>query len=80
MTIRTGKNVSSERRVTQKRFSLFRIGHVEGLPFFVGELGAGLGDGLHGGGHVVVALGLLGELGALDLLLLVGHGELRSDG
>ena len=43
------------------------------LPLFVGELGSGLCDGLHGRGHVVVALGLLGQLGALDLLLFVGH-------
>ena len=44
-------------------------------PLLVGELGAGLGDGLHGGGHVVVPLRLLGQLGALDLLLLVRHVE-----
>ena len=44
-------------------------------PLLVGELGAGLGDCLHGGGHVVVPLRLLGQLGALDLLLLVRHVE-----
>ena len=48
-------------------------------PLLVGQLGAGLGDGLHGRGHVVVPLGLLGQLGALDLLLLVGHVERRCD-
>ena len=44
-------------------------------PLLVGELGAGLSDGLHGGGHVVVPLRLLGQLGALDLLLLVRERE-----
>ena len=48
-------------------------------PLLVGQLGAGLGDGLHGRGHVVVPLGLLGQLGALDLLLLVGHVECEGE-
>ena len=49
------------------------VGHGEQVPLLVGELLAGLGDGLHGRGHVVVALGLLGQLGALDTVFLVGH-------
>ena len=52
----------------------------EEVALLVGELGGGGGhvglrDGPHEGGHVVVPLGLLGQLGALDLLLLVGHVE-----
>ena len=50
------------------------VGDGQQVALLVGQLGAGLGDGLHAGGHVVVALGLFGQLGALDLLLLVGHG------
>ncbi len=33
----------------------------------------GLDHGLHACGHVIVALGLFGELGLLDLFLLVRH-------
>ena len=40
----------------------------------IGELGASLGDGLHGGGHVVVALRLLGKLCPLNQLILLSHG------
>ena len=42
--------------------------------YLVGELCASLGDRLHGGGHVVVALGLLGELGPLYQFILLSHG------
>ena len=34
------------------------VGDREEVPLLVGELDPGLGDGLHGGGHVVVALSL----------------------
>ena len=40
----------------------------------IGELSASLGDGLHGRGHVVVALRLLGKLGPLHQFILLSHG------
>ena len=57
------------------------VGDGQEVPLLVGQLGAGLGDGLHAGRHVVVALGLLGQLGALYQFVLISHsvwcGDLR---
>ena len=47
------------------------IGDGQEVPLLVGELRPRLGHALHRGGHVVIALGLLSQLGALDQLLLV---------
>ncbi len=49
------------------------VGDTEEVTFLIAELDPGLGDALHAGGHVVVALGLLGQLGPLNQFILVGH-------
>ena len=47
------------------------VGNTEEVPLLVGELSPGLGDGLHGGSHVIVPLSLLGELSALNQFILL---------
>ena len=47
------------------------VSHTEEVPLLVGQLSPGLGDGLHGGRHVIVPLGLLGQLGALNQFVLL---------
>ena len=47
------------------------VSHAQEVPLLVGQLSPGLGDRLHRGGHVVIPLGLLSQLGALNQLVLL---------
>jgi len=47
------------------------VGDGEQVALLVAELQALLRHGLHGGRHVVVALGLLGQLGFLHQVVLI---------
>ena len=38
------------------------VSHAQEVPLLVGQLSPGLGDRLHRGGHVVIALGLQGSV------------------
>lgn len=56
------------------------VGHREQVALLVGQLGPLLRHRLHAGGHVVVALGLLRQLGFLDQLGLIHGGRRRGEG
>lgn len=56
------------------------VGHREQVALLVGQLGPLLRHRLHAGGHVIVALGLLRQLGFLDQLGLIHGGRRRGEG
>lgn len=54
------------------------VGHGEQVAILVGQLGDLLSHGLHADGHVIVVLGLLGQLGLLISSLLLADAGQRA--